>query len=126
MKNNKEVKTPTIETQDMRDSYLGYLNEAINKLHHKAVDGKVRNPKTEKIKIEYFRALIYAVNTANTIYKDKQLDKLERDMESLKNGLIFNEDNTSKSTDEIKQDEINKIDDKIDKLLGECKYDFKK
>lgn len=118
MKTNEDVKTPTIISQDRRDSYLGYLDEAINTLHHKAVDGKVRNPKTEKIKIEYFRALIYAVNTANTVYKDKQLDKLEMEMESLKNGLVFNEEKTSKNTDEIKQEEINKIDEKIDKLLG--------
>lgn len=112
---NEEIKTPTI-ISDKRDSYLGYLDEAINTLHHKAVSGKVRNPKTEKIKIEYFRALIYAVNTANTIYKDKQLDKLEIEMESLKRGLVFNEEKTS-TTNEIKQEEIDEIDEKIDKLL---------
>ena len=36
---------------DTRDNFLFILNDAINYLHHKAVNGKVRNPKTEKIKM---------------------------------------------------------------------------
>ena len=72
---------------DARDNYLFILNDAINYLHHKAVNGKIRNPKNEKVKIDYFRALIYAVNTANAVYKDKQLDKLESDLEKLKKGF---------------------------------------
>ena len=118
MKRKDNVKTPIVVSQDRRDSYLGFLDEAINTLHHKAVDGKIRNPKTEKIKIEYFRALIYAVNTANTVYKDKQLDKLEEDMENLKQGLLFNEAKPSKEMSESTQKEIDSIDEKINKLIG--------
>ena len=118
MKRKDNVKTPIVVSQDRRDSYLGFLDEAIHTLHHKAVDGKIRNPKTERIKIEYFRALIYAVNTANTVYKDKQLDKLEEDMESLKQGLLFNEEKPSKEISESTQKEIDSIDEKINKLIG--------
>ena len=120
-KNNDDVKIPIVEPHDRRDIYLGFLEDAINNLHHKAIDGKVRNPQNERIKIEYFRALIYAVNTANTIYKDKQLDKLEEEMEMLKQGLIFDREKSSKSDDKIdeeKQKEIDKLDEEIDKLIG--------
>lgn len=95
---------------DTRDNYLFILNDAINYLHHKAVNGKVRNPKTEKVKIDYFRALIYAVNTANAVYKDKQLDKLESDLEKLKKGLIL------PAADDDKSGEIS--DEKLNELIG--------
>jgi len=120
-KDNDDVKIPIVETHDRRDLYLGFLEDAINNLHHKAIVGKVRNPQNERIKIEYFRALIYAVNTANTIYKDKQLDKLEEEMELLKRGLIFDREKSSKSDntiDEEKQKRIDKLDEEIDKMIG--------
>ena len=95
---------------DARDNYLFILNDAINYLHHKAVNGKVRNPKNEKVKIDYFRALIYAVNTANAVYKDKQLDKLESDLEKLKKGLII------PAADGGNSGEIS--DEKLNELIG--------
>ena len=103
---------------DTRDNYLFILNDAINYLHHKAVNGKVRNPKTEKVKIDYFRALIYAVNTANAVYKDKQLDKLESDLEKLKKGLILpaaDDDKSGEISDE-KLNELIEFDEKIKEL----------
>ena len=56
---------------DVRKNYLLILNDAIHYLHHKAVNGKIRDANNEKIKINYFRALIYAISTANNVYKDK-------------------------------------------------------
>lgn len=103
---------------DTRDNFLFILNDAINYLHHKAVNGKVRNPKTEKVKIDYFRALIYAVNTANAVYKDKQLDKLESDLEKLKKGLILpaaDDGNSGEISDE-KLNELIGFDEKIKQL----------
>ena len=116
-KKDNDVKYPIVET-DKRDVYLGFLDDAISKLHHKATKGKTKNPKNERIKIDYFRALVYAISTANNVYRDKQLDKLERDVEMLKSGLRFqNETQSSSTMDEDKLKEIEKIDARIDKML---------
>lgn len=114
----KNVVSPMVES-NKRDIYLGFLDNAISELYHKAANGKIRNPKNERIKIEYFRALIYAINTANTIYRDSQLDKLEEEIELLKQGLLYNENSSQKDQqlDEEKIKEIQKIDEEIDKIL---------
>lgn len=115
-KKDDGIKCPIVET-DKRDFYLGFLDDAINKLHHKATKGKIKNPKNERIKIEYFRALVYAVSTANNVLEKKQLDKLEKDMEMLKRGIAFQNEETSSTLDEDKLKEIERIDAKIDKML---------
>ena len=116
-KNDEDIKHPIVET-DKRDFYLGFLDDAINKLHHKATKGKIKNPKNEKIKIEYFRALVYAISTANSVLEKKQLDQLEHDLELLKRGIVFqNETQSSKPLDEDKMKEIKRIDDRIDKMI---------
>ena len=116
-KNDNAPKYPIVES-DKRDLYLGFLDDAITKLHHKATKGKIKNPKNEKIKIDYFRALVYAISTANTVLEKKQLDKLEQDLEMLKSGIVFqNEEKSSPNVDEDKMKEIEKIDAKIEKLM---------
>lgn len=116
-KNNDSsaLSTELIDVNE-RDNYLLILNDAINYLHHKAVNGKIRDAKTEKIKIDYFRALIYAVNTANSVYKDKQIDKMESDIELLKNAIIYPDNSDDKSADAISDENIAEIinfDEKI-------------
>lgn len=117
---NKDSSTLSTELIDIneRDNYLFILNDAINYLHHKAVNGKIRDAKNEKIKINYFRALIYAINTANSVYKDKQIDKMESDIELLKNAII-SADKSDNFDDEIADESINEIidfDEKIKKI----------
>ena len=117
---NKDSSTLSTELIDVneRDNYLFILNDAINYLHHKAVNGKIRDAKNEKIKIDYFRALIYAINTANSVYKDKQIDKMESDIELLKNAII-SADKSDNFDDEIADESINEIidfDEKIKKI----------
>ena len=110
--------TPEIIDVDTRDNYLLILNDAINYLHHKAVNGRVRDAKNERVKIDYFRALVYAISTANGVYKDKQLDKLEKDIAMLKNMYIA--DDSGKATggelSPIAKAELDEIDAKIEKL----------
>ena len=55
--NDSSTLTPEIIDVNERDNYLLILNDAINKLHHKAVNGKIRNVKNEKVKIEYYRII---------------------------------------------------------------------
>ena len=116
-KNNATPKHPVVES-DKRDLYLGFLDDAINKLHHKATKGKINNPKNERIKIDYFRALVYAISTANVVLEKKQLDKLEKELEILKNGIVFqNNEKSSPTLDEDKLKEIERIDEKIERMM---------
>lgn len=110
------LKYPVVES-DKRDLYLGFLDDAINQLHHKATKGKVKNPKNERIKIDYFRALVYAISTANVVLEKKQLDKLEHDLEMLKNGIVFQNNEKTSDVDEEKIKEIERIDAKIEKMM---------
>ena len=109
--------TPELIDVDTRDNYLLILNDAIQYLHHKAVNGRVRDAKNERVRIDYFRALVYAISTANGVYKDKQLDKMEKDIEMLKNMYIAD---SGKSDDNVLSPtaiaELDEIDAKIEKL----------
>lgn len=108
---------PDIVDFDERDNYLFILNDAINYLHHKAVNGRIRDAKNERVKIDYFRALVYAISTANSVYKDKQLDKLEKDVAMLKNMYLAD---SGKAIDgelsPTAKAELDEIDAEIEKL----------
>ena len=108
---------PDIIDINQRDNYLIILNDAIQYLHHKAVNGRIRDAKNERVRIDYFRALVYAISTANGVYKDKQLDKMENDIEMLKNMYIA--DSGKATGGELSPTaiaELDEIDAKIEKL----------
>lgn len=108
---------PDIVDSGERDNYLFILNDAIQYLHHKAVNGRVRDAKNERVKIDYFRALVYAISTANGVYKDKQLDKLEKDIEMLKHMYMSDSGkNNDKKLSPTAKAELDEIDAKIEKL----------
>ena len=129
-KKDKDSSTLTAELIDdfgKRDFYLSILDDAINKLHHKATKGRIRDVKNEKLKIDMFRALFYGVNVANSVYKDKQIDKLADDFEKLKKGLLIKDSDkisggsadTEITDTEITDDELNELvnfDERIKKL----------
>lgn len=108
-----------IDDSNKRDFYLAVLDDAINNLHHKATKGRIRDAKHEKIKIDMYRALFYGVNVANSVYKDKQIDKLADDFEKLKKGLLIKDSDKISSAAEITDDELNDLinfDERIKKL----------
>lgn len=109
---------PDVVNSDERDNYLFILNDAIHYLHHKAVNGRVRDAKNERVKIDYFRALVYAISTANGVYKDKQLDKLEKDIEMLKHMYMVDsgKDDADKKLSPTAIADLDEIDAKIEKL----------
>ena len=110
--------TPDVVDAAERDNFLFILNDAINYLHNKAVNGKVRNAQNERVKIDYFRALIYAISTANGVYKDKQLDNLEKDVAILKNMYLSNSGETTDNGNlsPTAKAELDEIDAKIEKV----------
>lgn len=120
-KKDNDSSTLTAELIDdfnKRDLYLSILDDAINHLHHKATNGRIRDVKKEKVKIETYRALFYGVNVANSVYKDKQIDKMADDFEKLKKGLLIKNDSTN-DDDELSDAELNELidfDERIRKL----------
>ena len=123
-KNNNDssiLTTELIDDSNKRDFYLAVLDDAINKLHYKATKGRIRDVKKEKLKIEMYRALFYGVNVANSVYKDKQIDKMADDFEKLKKGLIIKNDTDKidNGAAEITDAELNELidfDERIKKL----------
>lgn len=67
-----------------RELVLSKLSEAIDFLHNKALNGKIRDEKTEKVRIAWFKALSYSCSIYNQISRDNELDVLKEDIEELK------------------------------------------
>lgn len=120
-KNDNDSSTLTAELIDdfnKRNLYLSILDDAIHHLHHKATNGRIRDAKKEKVKIDMYRALFYGVNVANSVFKDKQIDKMADDFEKLKKGLLIKNDSTNDAA-ELSDDELNELinfDERIRKL----------
>lgn len=72
---------------DSRENILSRLDEVIKIIHNKAVKGRVKNPETEKIRIQWFRVLAYACQIYNQIEKDIELDELKKEVEQLWDSL---------------------------------------
>lgn len=94
-----------------REYLMDILNTNMKKMNSKFVKGRIKNDKNEKIKIEQFRSLIYAINTLNSILKDRQVDDMAKDLTTIKEAIARNEDLYNLSSKEI---------EKVDKLLAEA------
>lgn len=92
-----------------REYLMDILNTNLNKMNNKFVKGRIKNDKNEKIKIEQFRSLVYAINTLNSILKDKQIDTMSKDLANLKESL-------SKTDYTPTPEENNKINDIINEI----------
>jgi len=68
---------------DDRDIILSKLNEAIDYLHKKSMNGRITNDKNEKVRIAWFKALAYACSIYNQIKKDADLEDLQRQVQEL-------------------------------------------
>ena len=110
-----------IDDSNKRDFYIALLDDSLNSLHHKITKGRIRDVKKEKLKIDMYRALFYGVNVANSVYKDKQIDKMADDFDKLKKGLLIKNDIEigANESAELSDDELNELigfDEKIKKL----------
>jgi len=97
-----------------RDKILSILSNVIRKLDNKLENGRIVNPDNEKIRIQYYKALIYSMDIFNKILKDKQIDNLQEELESIRIALITNEHGTDK--EDLEQSE--KVEQVLDELEG--------
>lgn len=70
-----------------RGTILDTLQTAIDKLSSKAFNGRVKNPQNDRVKVGYYKALIYAISTYNAILKDTEIDELQKEIRELREML---------------------------------------
>lgn len=73
---------------DERDLILSKLHDAIDYLHDKSMKGRIHDANTEKVRIQWFKALAYACSIYNQIKRDVELDELRDEIENLKNSIM--------------------------------------
>ena len=68
-----------------RDDILEQLNPLIADFIVKAKDGRIRDEKKAKIRISYANALSNLIRAYNGLLKDKELEELQEQLETLQN-----------------------------------------
>lgn len=125
-KNNKkkfeETSIDSNSTNDeIRKFFIDTAIKTINYMGNKAYNGRIRNDKHERIKIEQLNLIVRTCNVGNRILKDKQLDEYEKDMNALKNGFLIDVDSDDEvielSPQAIK--EVEKLDERLAKMKDE-------
>ncbi|WP_048190708.1 hypothetical protein [Methanobacterium sp. SMA-27] len=66
---------------DDRDLILSKLNNAIDKVHDKAMNG--RASKNDKFRVQWFKTLAYMISIYNQVKKDADLEDLEKQVQQL-------------------------------------------
>lgn len=107
------------EVDELRKDCLLILQNVTNELYYKAKKGRFHDVKKDKLRLDYWKGVVYSVNTMNSIYKDKQIDKLKSDIEELKKGLIIEVPSKNDDDDIVQSENLKKLeelDDEIEKL----------
>jgi transposase len=68
-----------------RDKLLNMLSDVLTSQHYKITKGRIRDAKSEKIKLDSVRVLAYLCSVYNGILKDRDLTDIERRVEALEN-----------------------------------------
>ena len=79
--------TPEFTAEDDRKDVLNDLNEAMDEAFRKFTEGRVRNPENEKVRIQWFRAYVYAVATRRQLVSDIEEAEHEDRIERLEQAL---------------------------------------
>ena len=58
-----------------RDVILDLLEDGIREAHRKVESGRVYDPENEKVRIQWIRALAYAVNIHRQTLRDKEIEE---------------------------------------------------
>jgi hypothetical protein len=100
-----------------RDDLLKITVNAIQKVQHKAINGRFKDDKKEAVRIQYWKTLNGLIKTSAALMMDRDLELLSDEIESLK--LIASAadvESVNVSTLENKIDEINEIDERLNEL----------
>lgn len=123
--NKKKFEETSIDSNSTNDEirrfFIDTAIKTINYMGNKAYNGRIRNDRHERIKIEQLNLIVRTCNVGNRILKDKQLDEYEKDMNALKNGFLIDVDNDDEvielSPQAIK--EVEKLDARLLKMKEE-------
>lgn len=66
-----------------RDKLLNMLSEIVSTQHFKITNGRIRDAKNEKIRLDSVRVLAYLCSVYNGILKDRGLTDIEKRLEVL-------------------------------------------
>jgi hypothetical protein len=82
---SKADSLPTLDlATDDYNVMLEQLDHAIDEITEKIDSGRIRNPETDKVRIQYYRALGYLVRTKRQVLEDKTLEELATEIEAMK------------------------------------------
>ena len=123
--NKKKFEETSIDSNSTNDEirrfFIDTAIKTINYMGNKAYNGRIRNDRHERIKIEQLNLIVRTCNVGNRILKDKQLDEYEKDMNALKNGFLIDVDSDDEvielSPQAIK--EVEKLDARLLKMKEE-------
>ena len=79
--------TPTPYFDGDRQRLLSILDEAIDRLIRKIRDGRIKNPQTDKVRVQYYRVLAYTCSVYNQVKQADELEKLKLEIQTLKDQL---------------------------------------
>ncbi|HEY0772091.1 MAG TPA: hypothetical protein VGD31_17340 [Sphingobacteriaceae bacterium] len=79
--------TPTPYLDSDRQRLLSILDEAIDQLIRKIRDGRIKNPKNENVRVQYYRALAYTCSVYNQVKQADEIEKLKLEIQTLKDQL---------------------------------------
>ena len=66
-----------------REEMISLLEDGIEEAHRKVTNGRVRDAKNEKVRIQWIRALAYAAGQYRQLKKDQDLEEIEERIERL-------------------------------------------
>jgi hypothetical protein len=78
---NDQKNVDSLESIDDRDLILLKLNEAIDKVHNKAMNGRVSD--NDKSRVQWFKTLAYMISIYNQVKKDSDIEDLEKQVQKL-------------------------------------------
>ena len=74
---------PNLRT-DAYDEMLQQLDDAIDELSDKIENGRIRDPKRDKVRLKQYRTLGYLIRTRRKVMQDATLQDLEAEIQELK------------------------------------------
>ena len=105
------------DAEDIRKYFIDRMILMIEYMSAKVFSGNVRNKDAENVRINQAKTVINACNVGNRILKDFEYDKILKEVNELKNAILYDAD--GKEVIEIapeKFDAIDDLDSKIAKL----------